>query len=143
MGKLPVTVYGNTRNIVIAAFRGWKGIQYVPKSVHPAIRWSKQDPLLESEVYDFSKLSSTHTVAVANPQHVVDSKKHRRSSGVVELHLTASNKPTKKKIHFESELVSYNINNNTHYPIPIGMKWSQNSCAYDVIFTNTLQYMVP
>ena len=140
MGKLPVTVYGKTRNTVIAGFREWKGIQYVPKSVHPAIRWSKQDPLVESKVYDLSKLNSTHTVAVANPpaqQHVPDSKKRRRSSGVIEVHWTASDKPTKKKMHFQAgnEPVPYNINNNTHYPVPMGMKWSQNSCAYDVIFT--------
>ena len=39
--KLPATVYGDTRNNIIQAFRKWKGLQYVPKLVHPAIRWSK------------------------------------------------------------------------------------------------------
>ena len=119
MGKLPVTVYRKTRNIVIAGFREWKGIQYVPKSVHPAIQWSKQDSLVESKVYDLSKLNSTHTMAVANPlaqKHVPNSKKRRRSSGVIEVHQTASDKPTKKKMHFQArnEPVPYNINNNTH-----------------------------
>ena len=37
MGKLQETMYGPTRNTLIAAFRECKGIQYVPKQVHRAI----------------------------------------------------------------------------------------------------------
>ena len=37
LGKLQETVYGSTRNTLIAAFCKYKGIQYVPKQVHRAI----------------------------------------------------------------------------------------------------------
>ncbi|KAF8809974.1 hypothetical protein BYT27DRAFT_7027176, partial [Phlegmacium glaucopus] len=50
--KLPATICGDTRNNLIQAFCKWKGLQYVPKFVHPAIWWSKRDPLLESQIYD-------------------------------------------------------------------------------------------
>ena len=53
--KLPAAVCGDTRNNLIRAFREWKGLQYVPKIVHPAIRWSKRDPLLESQIYDLAR----------------------------------------------------------------------------------------
>ena len=57
MGKLPPTVGGETRNAVISSFRNWKRAQYVPNIVHPAIRWSKCDPLLESQVDSFALLT--------------------------------------------------------------------------------------
>ena len=41
LGKLPVTVYGDTRNNLISTFRQWKGLHYIPRQVHQAIRWSK------------------------------------------------------------------------------------------------------
>ena len=37
---------------MIKSYRESKGIQYVPKLVHPAICWSKCDPLHESEIFD-------------------------------------------------------------------------------------------
>jgi len=41
--KLPVSIAGEMRIDVIAAFRKWKGEQYTPKNVHPSIRWSKHN----------------------------------------------------------------------------------------------------
>ena len=43
---------GESRGVLIKAFRKWKGENYVPKNVHKAIRWSKHDPLNESEIFD-------------------------------------------------------------------------------------------
>ncbi|KAF8969122.1 hypothetical protein BDZ97DRAFT_1654173 [Flammula alnicola] len=127
MGKLPDTVNGPTRNAIIETFREWKGIRYVPKEVHRAIRWSKRDPLLESEVYDISKLFPT------NPQYATDSKKRRRSDGNTQVHNIMTERPTKKIRRLGNAIAP--CRNSTHYPPPTGMKWSQNSCAYDSIFT--------
>ena len=44
---------GEQRNILIKAFRQWKGLQYVPHSVHKTIRWNLKDLLLEPEIDDF------------------------------------------------------------------------------------------
>lgn len=49
LGKLPVTVDGDTRNNVITSFRSWKGEQYVLKNVHTSIRWSKRNPWIDSK----------------------------------------------------------------------------------------------
>ena len=38
---------------MIKAFRKWKGENYISKNVHKAIRWSKHDPLNESENFDY------------------------------------------------------------------------------------------
>ena len=154
MGKLQDTVYGPTRNSLIAAFRKSRGTQYVPMQVHRAIRWSKRDPLVESDVYDLSKLNiksmiasvSLSQAAVLNSnQHLAaNTKKRRRSrsaSIVMKTHpLTpvVSERPTKKIKHLENDPAPLPGHNYTwrrvHCP-PTGMAWSQNSCAYDSIFT--------
>ena len=50
--KLHITVVGESRGVLIKSFRQWKGENYVPKNVPKAIRWSKHDPLNESEIFD-------------------------------------------------------------------------------------------
>ena len=115
MGKLQDTVYSPTRNTLRAAFCKCKGTQYVPMQVHHAIQWSKHDPLLESNVYDLSKLNIKSTIptvdlsAVSNldQQHAADTKKHRRSSNdtVTKTHpwmSAASGIPIKKIKHLEN-----------------------------------------
>ena len=154
-GKLQDTVYGPTRNALIAAFRERRGTQYVPMQVHRAIRWSKRDPLLESDVYDLSKLNIKSTVTTvglsavpnSNQQHAATTNKRRRSSGGIAMKThpltsTANRRPTKKIKHLENESAPLSVLSRCHnyarhpvyYP-PIGMAWSQNSCAYDSIFT--------
>jgi hypothetical protein len=160
MGKLQDTVYGPTRNVLIAAFRKCKGTQYVPKQVHRAIRWSKRDPLLESDVYDLSSLNIKTTItavdlpsAVPNSNLTANTKKRRRSSGTTASTTTTASgtvpvthplmpppagRPTKKMRllagNRSASLACHNYNCCDFYP-PIGMIWSQNSCAYDSIFT--------
>jgi hypothetical protein len=151
MGKLKETVYGPTRNALIAAFRECKGTQYVPMQVHRAIRWSKRDPLLESDVYDLSKLNIKSTIPTTdlsalpnlpNQQHAADTKKRRRSDSgtVTKTHPDASGRPIKKIKRLENNSAPLAGHNYAHrvyspnYP-PVGMVWSQNSCAYDSIFT--------
>ena len=150
MGKLQDTVYGPTRNALIAAFRKCRGTQYVPSQVHCAIRWSKRDPLIESDVYDLSKLdikSTTTTVGLSavpssNQQLAATTKKCRRSSNGTPtkahpLKPTANGRPVKKIKHLDDDsapLLGHYTRRRVYYP-PIGMAWSQNSCAYNSIFT--------
>ena len=152
MGKLQDTVHGPTRNALIAAFRECKGSQYVPMRVHRAIRWSKRDPLLETDVYDLCKLNTKSSAVTVGPsaeqnsnqQLTTTTNKRRRSNSgtALKTHLlmpTAHERPV-KKIRLENESAPLSGNNYTRrhvrvsYP-PIGMVWSQNSCAYDSIFT--------
>ncbi|KAF8231362.1 hypothetical protein L208DRAFT_1016080, partial [Tricholoma matsutake] len=51
-GKLHRSVVGEQRNMLIMAFRQWKGMHYVPSAVHKSNRWNSRDPLLEPEIQD-------------------------------------------------------------------------------------------
>jgi hypothetical protein len=42
--KLPKHVSGNRRNSIICEFQEWKGTNYVPSTIHNAIRWNKSQP---------------------------------------------------------------------------------------------------
>jgi hypothetical protein len=44
-GELPDCVQGNFRNPLIRSYQKWKGIDYVPSLIHPALKWSVTDPL--------------------------------------------------------------------------------------------------
>jgi len=35
---------------VICQFQRWKGVQHIPNVVHPALRWTPQDPMYELPV---------------------------------------------------------------------------------------------
>ncbi|PPR04686.1 hypothetical protein CVT24_011903 [Panaeolus cyanescens] len=48
-GKLPDSVEGSTRNIIIKRFREWKGLSFIPGQMHKSIKWSKKDPYLSVE----------------------------------------------------------------------------------------------
>ncbi|PPQ75527.1 hypothetical protein CVT24_013233 [Panaeolus cyanescens] len=63
-GKLPVTVIGETRNMLIKQFRTWKGLSFMPDKMHKSIRWSKRDPYLSVE--DTPSLGDSKIVPVAS-----------------------------------------------------------------------------
>jgi hypothetical protein len=166
LGKLPQTVAGDTRNTVISSFRKWKGVQYVPKAVHPAIRWSKRDPLGEydAESYDWSQLTrslnnaavaarSKHTtnvevasssttspnapvapVVVVSPEanFASQGKKRERSDSVAD-EKTVSMQPDSKRHKLDN--TADQVSDVARHSRPVGMKWSENSCAYDSVFT--------
>jgi hypothetical protein len=51
--KLMPEINGHCGNTLIKQFRTWKGLNYVPENLHPAIKWSAQQPYpSEVEVQD-------------------------------------------------------------------------------------------
>jgi len=53
--QLVPEIYGHCQNTLIRQFRTWKGLNYTPENIHPAIKWSAQQPYpLEAEVQDIS-----------------------------------------------------------------------------------------
>jgi hypothetical protein len=149
-GKLPAMVSGDTRNNLIQAFRKWKGLQYVPKLVHPAIRWSKRDPLLESHVYDLKETMAVNTTTVTKNLKKRTISELEPTEGQLES-VGEEDMPMKKKQRLDdlrpvttrstpaaSVTVapsSSSSNTTSTYTVPVGMKWSRNSCAYDSVFT--------
>ncbi|KDR71669.1 hypothetical protein GALMADRAFT_74602 [Galerina marginata CBS 339.88] len=128
-GKLSVNVHGDIRNILIKTFRKSKGEQYVPKLVHSAIRWSKRDPLNESEIID---IKSINLDKFNKKRKFVDDTSNStfsaKKSSKAEIE---DKKPALKKLCS----TQMPVQNGNHYINPQGFIWSNNSCAYDATFT--------
>jgi hypothetical protein len=79
-------------------------------------------------------------VPVGNSVH--QNGKRRRSSGLQAQRrasqareVTVYNQPATKRKKGRSSLGNSSLPNARHYEAPIGCRWSQNSCAYDSVFT--------
>ena len=134
LGKLPATVYGDTRNNVISTFRQWRGLHYIPRQVHRAIRWSKHDPLIEVE----SRELDTQLAIVNNM------KTHKNTGKIASKKIRSSGIPATDPLSFpivpnasknKMKEVRDEAGQYPHYLSPKGMRWSNNSCAYDSLFT--------
>ena len=150
-------IEGDRRNTLIKKFQDWKGQNYVPENVHPAIQWSSKSPFepLEDDEdikYEFNKSNNsdpnpqpTKKIKVAkekeiksmNAEKFVNSKKHKLD----EVNTNMNHDQPYKKIKFASPLsdkTDDDINSPNQITTgPIGFKWdSQNySCSYDALFT--------
>ena len=137
--KLPVTVCGDTRNNIVSSFRQWKGLHYIPRQVHPAIRWSKCDPLMETGSWELdAQLTIVNNMKIEKMTEK-NARKRRRSSGIPVIQVDPLSPPivpkntSKKKI--KEVMVELGQSESPHYVSPKGMRWSNNSCAYDSLFT--------
>jgi hypothetical protein len=148
-GKLKESVVGDQRNMLIAAFRKWKGLHYVPQSVHHAIRWNTRDPLLEPDIDDIkwkiiekqkknksettSNYSKSEPVPVVEPVYEIEVKpvllKNLKRKG-------SNIEPTTPKKHKKNQLSGSSSEDHIiQLANPVGIKWSNNSCAYDSLFS--------
>jgi hypothetical protein len=131
-GKLSCKVYGDIRNTLIQTFREWKGQHYVPCTVHSAIRWSKRDPLLESEIIDIKAILSSMKSENKMKRKTNDTSSNKKQHNIDDTAKGVKRvEPVSKKIC----LHQLSIDSSNHYLTPRGMIWSNNSCAYDSIFT--------
>jgi hypothetical protein len=49
---LPQHIDGHRRDTLVRQFQAWKGIEYIPEHMHPAIHWSNSDPFIVNESQD-------------------------------------------------------------------------------------------
>ncbi|KAF8903080.1 hypothetical protein CPB84DRAFT_1678290 [Gymnopilus junonius] len=127
-GKLHFSVTGDTRNSLIHTFHKWKGIHHVPATVHSAIRWSKFDPFIESSVdaIDSSVVPlAIDTKTEQSDTHLQQQKQKRKHS----------TEDSVKKTKRQKRTSAIQLPSPHHCLVPTGMKWSNNSCAYDSVFT--------
>ncbi|KAF8580379.1 hypothetical protein K439DRAFT_1357150, partial [Ramaria rubella] len=82
LGKLNACVEGDRRNTVIREYQKWKGTEYVPLTVHQALKWSKNDPLhllekLEDEAWTIidNKLNKASNITFEQPMDDKSSKR--------------------------------------------------------------------
>ena len=143
--KLPVVVCGDTRNDIIESFRKWKGEYYIPRQVHQAIRWSKRNPFLTTEVCDLDTQLSALEKSKALKTQEKSAAKRRRSSGIKANSIPSDptravnfSKKRKAMIASESGPTASDLAASLmapHYLSPKGLAWSNNSCAFDSLFT--------
>ncbi|KAF8870506.1 hypothetical protein BD779DRAFT_1455303, partial [Infundibulicybe gibba] len=130
--KLPPRVTGDRRNTLVTSYRLFKGEGYIPKTVHNAIRWSKSDPYLMTEPLEGqTKLDSTRTLTpVSAPSSTPMPSKvlKRRVSKSAE----DSMQPKKIKPGSAYQMTG---RESAQHDMPVGTKWENNSCAYDVVVT--------
>jgi hypothetical protein len=137
-GKLHNSVVGDQRNMLISLFKKWKGLHYVPQSVHKAIRWNSKDPLLEPEIKDFQ----WKIVEKQNKHKMFATLSAKSNTSSVAINTNIFTNSLKREIDYESSNAKKKIKSN-HVVLdsasfcianPMGSKWSNNSCAYDSVF---------
>ena len=134
--NLHITVVGESRGILIKSFRKWKGENYVPKNVHKAIRWSKHDPLNESEIFDtwFIKTKNDKQDNILKQYKFIADEPQSKKRKLEKINKTIYEKHElvqPKKICL-NQIVTLSEN----VPlVPRGISWSQNSCGYDAALT--------
>ncbi|KAF8871636.1 hypothetical protein BD779DRAFT_1453679, partial [Infundibulicybe gibba] len=138
-GKLHQSIIGVRRNELIKSFREWKGLHYVPQTVHKAIRWSSKDPLEEPEIQEL-------------PWQIVHAVGKDKKNGASLSIPTQSNKISRKNVFVPAKgSLPINVAPSPENPIPmndkvvsgntirpsgpIGLEWRLNSCAYDSVLT--------
>ena len=144
ISKLHSSVFGDRRNSLIHTFRLNKGMTYVPRIVHPSIRWNKNDPMLEPIADDTAwhiipkpaEPSSTmmETTSNAISMHPITPQK-----GIKRKEITPEKEHRPKIIKTCSDLNDNNdteiINIEIEALVPQGTMWHQNSCAYDAVLS--------
>ncbi|KAJ3912530.1 hypothetical protein F5877DRAFT_53932, partial [Lentinula edodes] len=148
-GKLDPSVIGNTRNLLIESFLAWKGANYVPSLVHPAIKWSTSDPYVLQEnslttwslidKKNFAKLIKQKRDALLNTKshaHNIDTQKIKPASHISEEPVAAvtlaSHEP---ELATDDPKKTATAHDKKHQDAPLGMVWSNNSCAFDAVLT--------
>jgi hypothetical protein len=137
LGKLPISVHGDRRNALIHTYREHKGLTYIPSTVHPAIKWSKRDPMLDpiSDELPWTivtkdsmpSIAPTTQMSMNTPSTPLKSIKRKEITPEKE-HRTKINKCNLKGKN-NAESVNIDVQSLT----PVGTSWHQNSCAYDAV----------
>jgi hypothetical protein len=137
MGELHHSVQGDRRNSLIHAFRLHKGLSYIPKNVHPSIKWNKNDPMLDpiddSIAWNILDKSGKSNKCEINEKHITTPhctpKTNKKRKDIT------PQKVQKEKISkthcADTPDTTYDESIDTQSLVPCGTIWHQNSCAYD------------
>ena len=140
LGKLPNSVHGDRRNALIHTFRLHKGLTYVPSAVHPAIKWSKKDPMLDPIADDLpwkivtsepitNSVSKASKIEISKEMPVTPLKGSKRK----EITPEKEHRTKIKKTNLIANRQAAGMDIDVQSLVPIGTVWSQNSCAYDAV----------
>jgi hypothetical protein len=138
-GKLPASIIGDQRHIMISKFRDWKGQDYVPAHVHKSIRWGKHSPFhvdIDQSAPSWQILSKNITNSQSGVQPAHDSgtqllNPSKRKHDLESNNMPSTTHPVKKLKSHHTSMDMQLIN----MPMPLGTMWQDNSCAYDSVVT--------
>jgi hypothetical protein len=137
LGLLPSSVSGDRRNDLIHTFRLYKGMSYVPGAVHPSIKWSETDPMLEPITYDSPWKIIMHSGLTKAPPLIQVSQSSTVIPQVNSKRKETESLPDHKAKFCKMSLDVNDMGSNQHMDMcsltPVGTKWHQNSCAYDAV----------
>ena len=163
--KLPTKIaMADRRNTLIKHFIEWKGEKYMPSKIHPAIRWCKSDPFLESQdtmtsihwrVIDSkvdTTISTVKSSSVPNITFKLEESEEKmlpvdsdvNGAGHTQAQASRLKRkgdniiPTKKTQSIKKVKFCHNATDTSasvQLNIPLGTQWQNNSCAYDAIIT--------
>ena len=137
-GMLSDSVEGDRRRLLIEAYRKWKGVDYVPASVHKAIHWGKANPFQLSEQskeetlgwYIVQKIGESNQATANN--HVVTQDAKRKHDHIMHEMPIGSIVSTKKaRSNCKNAVATESIS----LSMPPGTQWNNNSCAFDCFVT--------
>lgn len=131
LSKLPSGVSGHRRNTLINSYRQLKGLNHVPKDIHPAVRWSRRHPfpiqptIVDSPWRVIEKISKPSTNIAIGSEPIRTSVK-RKSDTNWERNVGAA----KKLKPNAEEMLEISRE-------PMGLKWDNvnYSCAYDALYS--------
>ena len=137
---LHITVVGESRGVLIRAFRKWKGDNYIPKNVHKAIRWSKHDPLNESENFNtsswFIKTKDNKQDSTSKQYKLIANEPHSKKRKLENINKRIYEKNEIPMVQPKKICLNQIATLSEHMPlVPRGISWSQNSCGYDAALT--------
>ncbi|KAF8588308.1 hypothetical protein K439DRAFT_1335537, partial [Ramaria rubella] len=137
--KLSKGISGDWRNTIIREYQLWKGTAFVPKHVHAALRWSKDDPFHLLEVSEDVNWY-IHKGTTSGNEVIHDSTQNKKGKFSHIAYVTAQwSKPLLhlshdqgKNIGLEHPLSPVQVNTT-----PLGVQWNSatSSCAYDALIT--------
>ncbi|KAG6905330.1 hypothetical protein DXG01_003399 [Tephrocybe rancida] len=153
--KLPPGMHDSERrNTLISTFRSLKSPLYQPSQMHPALKWSENDPFDEDSVEylawgivdkdNLQKLPAHPSTFVpakgASPPDVAGTKRKNRFTKDDEEHQSKCTKSGESAPEGTTLLASPATGNSIlERPLPVvpptGLLWFDNSCAYDAVLT--------
>jgi hypothetical protein len=140
-GNLPETIQGDRCNTLIHNFRQYKGMSYVPASVHLSIRWNKRNPMLDPIADDITwSIIGNSSQDVTRQEDGTDAKcdspdTPKKTMKRKEITPQKDHKAKMSKTGSHPSTNRNEPNIDIQSLMPCGIVWHQNSCAYDAIIS--------
>ncbi|KAF4618642.1 hypothetical protein D9613_009831 [Agrocybe pediades] len=137
--KLPHGILQETRKSTIRAFREWKGKDFMPENLHPAIRWEASEEFITD---DTEEKTMEWRIVKPEKHSAKDQPKNSSKKRKLAEHTDEDIEPPRKRVQHVKTTADVQADATNHIISsvayePIGLPWDATnwSCAYDTLFT--------